>query len=151
METERRDEAPGPAGAPAGEATPEHPEPRPADAPSSEAPSSAAPRGEGPKGEPPKGEAPQISLAALLASVPAPELLTTFCQVLAAKAWEGMGLVPSAVTNKVQKNLDEARVAIDAYAAVLEVLRARLEPHPRQEMENVLTMLRVNFVDKSRT
>jgi hypothetical protein len=119
--------------------------------PSSEAPRGEGPKGEPPKGEPPKGEAPQISLAALLASVPAPELLTTFCQVLAAKAWEGMGLVPSAVTNKVQKNLDEARVAIDAYAAVLEVLRARLEPHPRQEMENVLTMLRVNFVDKSRT
>ena len=81
--------------------------------------------------------------------MPAADLLSTWLSLLAAKAWQGMGLVPNPLTGKTEKNLDDARLAIDAYAAVFEVLRARLEEQPRREMENVLTMLRVNFVEKS--
>jgi hypothetical protein len=124
-----------------------------AQSPPGEPPQAAAQPGAAQDAEAQAGEAEQgaqqIPLTALLASVPARELLATFCHVLAAKAWEGMGLVANPMSNKVEKNLEDARVAIDAYAAVLEVLRVRLEAGPRQEMENVLTMLRVNFVDKS--
>jgi len=45
--------------------------------------------------------------------------------------------------------LDDARLAIDAYAAVFEILRSRIDEGPRREMENLLTTLRLNFVDKS--
>ncbi|TMI84948.1 MAG: DUF1844 domain-containing protein [Bacillati bacterium ANGP1] len=69
--------------------------------------------------------------------------------LLAGKAWEGMGLVPNPVTNKVEKNLDEARLAIDAFAAIFDVLRLRIEEQTRREMETVLTNLRINFVEKS--
>jgi hypothetical protein len=84
-----------------------------------------------------------------LAALPAADLLTSFMSLLAMKAWEGMGLLPNALTNKTQKNMDDARIAIDAYAAVFEVLRSRVEEQPRREMENLLTTLRLNFVDKS--
>ena len=59
------------------------------------------------------------------------------------------GLVPNPVTNKVEKNLDEARLAIDAFAAIFDVLRLRIEEQTRREMETVLTNLRINFVEKS--
>jgi len=69
--------------------------------------------------------------------------------LLAAKAWEGMGLVPNPATKKMQKNLEDARTVIDAYGAILDVVRAQLESGPRREMETLLTTLRLNFVEKS--
>jgi hypothetical protein len=86
-----------------------------------------------------------VPLAALSAS----DLLTTFLSLMAMKAWEGMGLVASPMTGKTEKNLEDARLAIDAYAAVFELLRVRVDDRARREMENALTMLRVNFVEKS--
>ncbi|HYM91033.1 MAG TPA: DUF1844 domain-containing protein [bacterium] len=104
---------------------------------------------------PPDGSADDASKQAAspeavpLAALSASDLLTWVLSLLAAKAWEGMGLVPSPLTSKAEKNMDEARLAIDAYAAVFEVVRARIEEHPRREMENLLTTLRLNFVEKS--
>lgn len=92
------------------------------------------------------GSGPQ---AVPLAALPASDLLMSFMSLLAMKAWEGMGLVPNALSNKTEKNMDDARIAIDAYAAVFEVVRSRVEEQPRREMENLLTTLRLNFVDKS--
>jgi hypothetical protein len=101
----------------------------------------------GSSGQPGSGDAgPQaIPLAALSAS----DLLAWVMSLLAAKAWEGMGLVASPVTSKVEKNMDEARLAIDAFAAVFAVVRTRIEEPAQREMENVLTTLRLNFVEKS--
>lgn len=84
-----------------------------------------------------------------LGALPTGDLLVWFLGLLAAKAWEGMGLVPNPATNKVQKNLLDARMAIDAYAALFEAVRAHIEDQPRREMETVLTTLRLNFVEKS--
>jgi hypothetical protein len=89
------------------------------------------------------------SQAMPLAALTTTNLVHSFLSLLALKAWEGMGLVPNALSGKTQKNLDEARLAIDAYAAVFEILRARIDEGPRREMENLLTTLRLNFVDKS--
>ena len=128
--------------------------------PSAETPEQAAPQTESASaspGEPGAGAASETAESAgiqalplgALAGLPAADLLSTCLSLLAAKAWQGMGLVPNPLTGKTEKNLDDARLAIDAYAAVFELLRARLEEQPRREMENVLTMLRVNFVEKS--
>jgi hypothetical protein len=77
------------------------------------------------------------------------DLLVSFLGVLASKAWEGMGLIPNPATNKVQQDLAGARMAIDAYAAILEIVRAQVEDQSRREMEALLTTLRLNFVEKS--
>jgi hypothetical protein len=84
-----------------------------------------------------------------LSALPASDLLASFLNLMAMKAWEGMGLVPNPMSGKTEKNLEDARLAIDAYAAVYELLRPRVDEGERRELENALTMLRVNFVDKS--
>ncbi len=84
-----------------------------------------------------------------LSALPAPDLLTSFMSLMAMKAWEGMGLVPNPMSGKTEKNLEDARLAIDAYAAIFDLLRPRIDEGERREVENTLTMLRVNFVDKS--
>jgi len=76
------------------------------------------------------------------------DLLVWFLGLFAAKAWEGMGLVPNPGSGKIQKDLAGAQLAIDAYGAAFDVLRPRLAEGPRREMETLLTNLRVNFVEK---
>ena len=121
----------------------ESPPPR---GPSNDIPAQAADAGT--HGEQPESGAARsqgIPLAALSAS----DLLAWVLSLLAAKAWESMGLAASPLTNKVVKNMDEARLAIDAYAAVFDVVRTRMEEPGRREMENLLATLRLNFVEKS--
>ena len=92
---------------------------------------------------------PEGAQAVPVGALPTGDLLVWMLSILAAKAWEGMGLVPNPLTKKVEKNLDEARLAIDAYAAAFEVVRLRVEDQPRRDMESLLTTLRLNFVEKS--
>ncbi len=112
-------------------------EPRAEAEPPAEADQSATP----PEG----GEREAVPLQALRTH----DLLVWMLSILAAKAWQGMGLVANPMTNKVEKNMEEARLAIDAYAATFEVVRVRVEEGPRREMETLLTTLRLNFVEKS--
>lgn len=113
---------------------------------SEETPAPAGAGEPGPQGQSTPESAPQtISLGALAAR----DLLMWFLGLLAAKAWEGMGLVPNPGTNKIQKDLPDARIAIDAYAAIFEAVRGQIGDQPRREMETLLTTLRLNFVEKS--
>ncbi len=110
-----------------------------------------APSDRGPEAAPGTagGEGEERSSGVPLGALATGDLLAWFLGLLAAKAWEGMGLVPNPATGKIQKNLEEARTAIDAYAAILDVTRARLDSGPRREMETLLMTLRLNFVEKS--
>jgi hypothetical protein len=112
----------------------------------------------GPGGEPPRAPEHDQDAAAgaggsgraiPLAALGTEELLVSFLGVLAAKAWEGMGLVAAMGTGTVAKDLGSARLAIDAYSAVFDLVRGRLQDAQRREMETLLMNLRVNFVDKS--
>jgi Domain of unknown function (DUF1844) len=147
-ERARNEDPEPPAGSPAGAAPgvapqpaePARGEPQPTDPQPTEAGSDAAAAGDTEAG---------ASQAVPLAALTTPDLVHSFLSLLALKAWEGMGLVPNALTGKTQKNLDDARLAIDAYASVFEVLRSHIDEGPRRDMQNLLTTLRLNFVDKS--
>jgi hypothetical protein len=82
------------------------------------------------------------------AQPPLLDLVQTFLNVLAARAWQHMGLVPDPTSGKVERRLDEAQVAIDAAAALAEVLRPRVGERDRREIETLITNLRLNFVEQ---
>jgi hypothetical protein len=63
-----------------------------------------------------------------------------------ARATVHLGLMPNPYTRLIARNDAEARLAIDTFAALLELLRPRLEPHIQSEFERVLNDLRVNYV-----
>jgi cobalamin biosynthesis Mg chelatase CobN len=75
-------------------------------------------------------------------------LVASCLNVLAAKAWEALGLVPSPATKQVERNLDEAQLAIDAAAALANVVRPRVADAERREIENLIATLRLNFVEQ---
>jgi hypothetical protein len=93
-----------------------------------------------------EGGAPQ---AVPLDAISTRELLVWMLGVLGAKAWQGMGLVANPSSGKIEKNLPEAKIAIDAFAALVEALRPQLEGQALRDTEALLTTLRLNFVEKS--
>lgn len=78
----------------------------------------------------------------------APDLVRWCVSLLATSAWQTMGLIPDPSTHRVERNLDDARLAIDAAAALLEHLRPRLPDAEQREFDTLLTNLRLNFVEQ---
>jgi hypothetical protein len=78
----------------------------------------------------------------------APDLARWCATLLATSAWQAMGLIPDPATHRVERNLDDARLAIDAAAALLQVLRSHLSEAEPREFDTLLTNLRLNFVEQ---
>ncbi|MGH2398642.1 MAG: DUF1844 domain-containing protein [bacterium] len=78
----------------------------------------------------------------------APDLLRWCVSLLATSAWQAMGLIPDPATHKVESHLEDARLAIDATAGLVEHLRPRLTEPERREFENLLANLRLNYVQQ---
>ncbi|MGH2405282.1 MAG: DUF1844 domain-containing protein, partial [bacterium] len=58
------------------------------------------------------------------------------------------GLVPDSTTKKIERKLDDAQLAIDAAAALADLVRPRLSEAERREVEVLVTNLRLNFVEQ---
>ncbi len=65
-----------------------------------------------------------------------------------AAAWQQMGKIKSPVTDKIERNLDQARFSID----MLEMLKSKTKGNLAEEelkfLNHVLTELQLNFVDE---
>ncbi|HEX8550082.1 MAG TPA: DUF1844 domain-containing protein [Abditibacteriaceae bacterium] len=72
-------------------------------------------------------------------------MMQQFLAEISARAAIHMGLMPNPYTRLIAKNDAEARLAIDTFAAVYEVLKPRLDPAIQKEYSRVLNDLRVNF------
>lgn len=72
-------------------------------------------------------------------------LLVQLMAEMSARAAVHLGLMPNPYTRLVARNDAQARLAIDAYGAVYEVVKAQLDDNSRREFERVLNDLRVNF------
>ena len=80
--------------------------------------------------------------------IDAPAVVLTCITLLASKAWEAMGLVPDPVTKQIERHLEEAQLAIDAAAALVDLIRGKLQAAERRELETLLTNLRLNYVEQ---
>jgi hypothetical protein len=76
------------------------------------------------------------------------DLLRWCIGVLAGAAWQNLGLVPNPASKTVERNLDDARMAIDAVAALMDLIKPHLDERARREMDNLLADLRLNFVEQ---
>lgn len=95
------------------------------------------PQGESAAAQPPAAE-----------RVDARAVVLTCISLLASKAWEAMGLVPDPATKKLERRLDEARLAIDAAAALVDLIKEQLHDRERRELETLLINLRLNYVEQ---
>ena len=60
----------------------------------------------------------------------------------------GLGKLMNPITRKIEKNLDVARETIDTLEAIEVRTRGNLEPDEERVLRQVLTDLRMNYVDE---
>ncbi len=77
-----------------------------------------------------------------------PELLRGLVDVIATRAWVALGLVPDPATHEVAADLDAARLAIDAAAALAALAGPRLSESERRDLQNLIATLRLNYVEQ---
>jgi len=75
-------------------------------------------------------------------------LVLTCISLLASKAWEAMGLVPDPATKRLERRMEDAQLAIDAAAALADLVRGKLGDAERRELDTLLMNLRLNFVEQ---
>jgi len=68
---------------------------------------------------------------------------------LEAVSWQMMGLQADPFTNQTRKDIEQARVAIDATTALVEMLLPHVQGQEAREYQKILTNLRLNFVKQS--
>lgn len=78
-----------------------------------------------------------------------PDLVRIFVAELQTRALLHMGLIPNPATRLVAKDLPQARLAIECVAALIETLSPSASPAEREELQQVLTNLRLHFVRES--
>lgn len=113
-----------------------------------------------PKGEEPATE-PQVEESAAegekgsepvmvdIAALPVWQLIPLFINILERVAWQKMGLVVNPQTQEIEKDLPQARVAIDSYTSLLEHLGDHVEPETKTALTARLTDLKLNFASQA--
>ena len=88
-------------------------------------------------------------IAAGLPPVDVYTLLKSFIGMLAAQSWQWMGLVKNPSTGNIEKDLAQAKAAIDAIAALAGQLEGKISAHESEELRGMISDLRINFVRQS--
>jgi hypothetical protein len=101
--------------------------------------------------ETPRDEAatPESETAEAALPVTVHDVLRYAIRLFHSQAWQSMGLVPDPATNNIVKDLAQARIAIDCVAFLLMKLEPAAAPAERNELERLLSDLRMNFVEQS--
>ena len=76
-------------------------------------------------------------------------LLKSFIAMLNAQTWQWLGLVKNPATGNLDKDLAQAKVAIDTISLLIDKLGTNLNPSEQREMQSLLSDLRINFVQQS--
>jgi len=63
-------------------------------------------------------------------------------------AMMGLGKLMNPMTGKIERNLESAKNAIDTLGAIEARVRGNLEPDEQRVLTQVLTDLRLNYVDE---
>jgi hypothetical protein len=86
-----------------------------------------------------------------LAAMDVYALLTTTISLLSSGAWAWMGLTASPFTGKMEKDLPQAKTAIDTVAFLVDQVEPRLSETERRDLRNMLSNLRLNYVQQMQT
>ena len=78
------------------------------------------------------------------------DLLAVMLDQCASVAWQKLGLQPDPITSKIEKNLPEAKIAIDVCAFLSGQLEGTLDEDDRREVHNLVRNLRLNYVEKTK-
>jgi hypothetical protein len=84
-----------------------------------------------------------------ISALPIWSILPFFIQILDSVAWQKMGLIVNPMTQEIEKDLEQARAAIDSYEALLSQLGNKLDPEMKKTLSTRLADLKLNFATQS--
>jgi hypothetical protein len=77
-------------------------------------------------------------------------MLLVFLGQLRNLAWFRMGLIADPTTNRIERDLKQARVAIDTIEFLAKQLDSVVEPEERLPLKALVSDLQINFVEQSK-
>ncbi len=77
-------------------------------------------------------------------------VIMTMVDTMAAIAWSKLGLQPDLSTGKLEKDIEQAKVAIDLTTHLASFIEPKLDEEDKRRMHGLVRDLRMNFVEKSR-
>ena len=77
-------------------------------------------------------------------------VLALFLQELRSLAWLRMGLVANPSTGQIERDLDQARVAIDTVTFLAQQLEPVVSPDEKLPLKALVSDLQINFVEQSK-
>lgn len=77
------------------------------------------------------------------------QVLAIMVDQLAELAWQKMGLKSDPLTGQIEKDLEQAKAAVDSAAELSKFLVPKLDDADKRQIENLVRDLRVNYVEKS--
>jgi hypothetical protein len=86
-----------------------------------------------------------------IASLDVYSLLGLFVGLVSEKAWQTLGLRTKPGTDKVETDFNQARVAIDTVAFIVEKLQTRLPDDEKRHLEGLVADLKLNYVRLTET
>jgi hypothetical protein len=69
---------------------------------------------------------------------------------LATAAWSQLGKIPHPNTQKLEKDLEQAKMSIDFLRMLLEKTEGNLKPKEKELLTNAVTDLELNFADEAK-
>lgn len=100
--------------------------------------------------EAPEGEAEQVEIPGD-GKPDVPGLLTYVLSILGASSWQCLGLIANPVTHESEVDLEQAKLAIDAFEFLSEKLKPYLDDRTYREVRQSLADLQANYVSRSRS
>lgn len=67
-----------------------------------------------------------------------------------ASAMQSMGKIKNPVTDKIERNLEQAKQAIEMLEMIRDISKGNLTAPQTQMLDSLLTELRLNYVDESK-
>jgi hypothetical protein len=72
--------------------------------------------------------------------------LKLFLNILAGQAWMRMGLTVDPKTNKTEKDMNQAKIAIDCFQFISKQLEGHVTEDEKRQIGNLLSDLQMNYV-----
>ena len=76
-------------------------------------------------------------------------ILKSFISLLSAHTWQWLGLIKNPVTGSLDKDLAQAKIAIDSISLMAGQLQGNLDESEQRELQGLLADLRMNYVQQS--
>ncbi len=77
-------------------------------------------------------------------------VVTFMVDQMAAVAWQKLGLQPDMITGTLQKDLAQAKVAIDIATHLASFIEPQLDDEDRRRIHDLVRDLRLNYVERAK-